>query len=160
MADARWLDERETHVWRSYHRLVRDFGGAMDRQLERDAGLSGADYALLVPLSEAPDEVLRMRDLGTQVDWDRSRLSHHVSRMEKRGLVAREDCPDDARGSMVRLTAAGRGAIQAAAPQHVETVRRYFFDPLPADELEVLGRVFDRMLARLDEDAEGDPCTR
>lgn len=101
-----------------------------------------------------------MRDLGTQVDWDRSRLSHHVSRMEKRGLVSREDCPDDARGSMVRLTATGRGAIEAAAPQHVETVRRYFFDPLSGDELEVLGRAFDRMLARLDEDAEGDPCTR
>jgi DNA-binding MarR family transcriptional regulator len=160
MADARWLDEREAHVWRSYHRLLRDFGGAVDRQLERDAGLSGADYALLVPLSEAPGEVLRMRDLGIQVDWDRSRLSHHVSRMEKRGLVSREDCPDDARGSMVRLTATGRGAIEAAAPQHVETVRRYFFDPLSGEELEVLGRAFDRMLARLDEDAEGDPCTR
>lgn len=90
--------------------------------------LSGAEYAVLVPLSEAAEGVLRARDLGRMIDWDRTRLSHQVTRMEKRGLVAREDCVDDARGSMVRLTAAGRAAIDAAAPDHVETVRRYFFD--------------------------------
>ena len=91
MAEARWLDEREARLWRAYRDLTRDLQRAFDRQLERDAGLSGADYALLVPLSEAPDGVVRMRDLGRAVGWDRSRLSHQVRRMEQRGLVSREE---------------------------------------------------------------------
>jgi DNA-binding MarR family transcriptional regulator len=149
MAEARWLDEREARVWQSYLSLVRGLQAALDRQLVRDAGLSGADYALLVPLSEAPGDVLRMRDLGFMIGWDRSRLSHQVSRMEKRGLLAREGCADDARGFMVRLTAAGRAAIEAAAPEHVATVRHYFFDHLSDEELELLGSVFDRMIDRI-----------
>jgi DNA-binding MarR family transcriptional regulator len=149
VAEARWLDEREARVWQSYRSLVRELQAATERQLERDAGLSGADYALLVPLSESPGDVLRMRDLGFMVGWDRSRLSHQVSRMEKRGLLAREGCAEDARGWMVRLTAAGRAAIEAAAPEHVATVRRYFFDHLSDEELALLGSIFDRMICRL-----------
>ncbi|SDD11759.1 MarR family winged helix-turn-helix transcriptional regulator [Actinokineospora iranica] len=152
MTAPRWLDESEARLWRAYLVLVRDLRRAFDRQLERDAGLSGADYAVLVPLSEAADGVLRMRELGRSVDWDRSRLSHQVRRMEKRGLVAREDCAEDARGSMVRLTDAGRAAIEAAAPEHVETVRRYFIDQLSEDERAVLTDVFERLNQRLDSD--------
>ena len=107
---------------------------------------------MLVPLSEAPDGLLRARELGRAVGWDRSRLAHQVRRMEKRGLVTREDCADDARGSMVRLTEAGRAAI-TAAPKHVAMVRRYFFDELSSEELDTLGAVFDRMLAGLAADA-------
>ncbi|WP_370021121.1 MarR family winged helix-turn-helix transcriptional regulator [Planotetraspora sp. GP83] len=153
MTEPRWLDEREARIWQAYRDVRRELQSALDRQLVRDAGLSGADYALLVPLSEAPEGALRARDLGLSVGWDRSRLSHQVGRMEKRGLVTREECVEDARGSMVRLTAAGRAAIEAAAPEHVETVRRYFFDPLTDEELDQLGDVFHRLLARL---AQGD----
>ena len=149
MPERRWLDQREAQVWQAYRDLKVELQAALDRQLERDANLSGADYALLVPLSESVDGVLRARDLGRMIDWDRSRISHQVRRMEKRGLVAREDCVDDARGSMVRLTPAGRAAIEAAAPEHVETVRRYVFDPLTREEIETLGALFDRMLACL-----------
>ncbi|MFE2088610.1 MarR family winged helix-turn-helix transcriptional regulator [Streptomyces sp. NPDC059460] len=149
MDEPHWLDEREARVWRQYRALMRELQSAQDRQLVRDSGLSGADYALLVPLSEAADGVLRARDLGLEIGWERSRLSHQISRMEKRGLVAREPCPDDARGSMVRLTPDGRAAIEAAAPAHVETVRRYFFDPLTAKEVDVLGALFEKMLGAL-----------
>ena len=121
----------------------------MDRQLVHDAGLSGAEYALLVPLSEAPGGRLRARDLGATVGWDRSRISHQLSRMEHRGLVTREPCPDDARGSIVRLTPAGRSAIEAAAPNHVTTVRRFFLDPLSDDEVDTLATLFNRLLAGL-----------
>jgi DNA-binding MarR family transcriptional regulator len=155
MPEPRWLDAREAHVWQSYRDLYTELYSALGRQLQRDAGLTAAEYALLAPLSEAPDGVLRARDLGRQVGWDRSRVSHQVSRMEKRGLVAREDCSDDARGSMVRITDAGRSAIESAAPEHVATVRRYFFDPLTREETETLGRLFDRLLARLPRDDEG-----
>jgi DNA-binding MarR family transcriptional regulator len=147
MADVRWLDEREARLWRAYRELTRELQRTFERQLERDAGLSGADYAVLAPVSEAEDGVIRMRELGHEVGWDRSRLSHQVTRMQKRGLVMREDCADDARGAMVRITPAGREAIEAAAPEHVGTVRRHFFDHLSEREQATLTRVFERLLA-------------
>jgi len=149
MAAARWLDHPEARLWQGYRDVRRELQRAFDRQLLADAGLSGAEYAVLVPLSESPERVLRMRDLGWMLGWDRSRLSHQIRRMEKRGLVAREECADDARGFMVRLTDAGRAAIEAAAPAHVETVRKYFFDLLSEDERATLTDVFERIVERL-----------
>ncbi len=149
MTEPRWLDEREAHLWQAYRDLQRQLRNALDRQLVRDAGLTGADYALLVPLSGAPDGVIRARDLGRLVGWDRSRISHQLRRMEQRGLVTREDCPDDARGSMIRLTPAGRSAIEAAAPNHVAEVRRLFIDQLSDDEIDALTALFDRLLSGL-----------
>ena len=154
MTDSGWLDEREARVWQAYRDVVRDLQSAFDRQLADDAGLSGADFALLAPLSESPEGVLRTRDLGLMVGWGRSRISHQVSRMQKRGLVVREDCADDARGSMVRLTPDGRAAIEAAAPEHVNTVRRLFFDPLSDEEVDLLGGIFERLLERIRGDEE------
>lgn len=151
MAQPRWLDEREAHVWTAYRRLRLELDSALSRQLDRDARLSSADFALLVPLSESPDGMVRARELGREVDWDRSRLSHQVSRMEKRGLVEREQCETDARGQMVRITEAGRAAIEAAAPQHVEKVRELFFDELTPAEVETLGALFDRLRTRVAE---------
>jgi len=104
---------------------------------------------VLVPLSEAPGGLLRARDLSSEIGWDRSRLSHHLSRMEKRGLIAREECAEDARGLMVRLTKSGRRAIEEAAPAHAEAVQRYFFDQLSNDEMETMAAVFDRILDNL-----------
>jgi len=150
--EPRWLDERQARVWQGYLALQRELQGMLERRLMRDAGLSGADYRLLVPLSESPDGVLRARDLGTMVGWERSRLSHQVRRMEARGLLVREECTEDARGSMVRLTDAGRAAIVAAAPDHVKAVRRYLFDALSEAELATLGNVFERLLAGLREE--------
>ena len=149
MAEPHWLDEREAHLWQAYRDLQRELRNALDRQLVRDAGLTGADYALLVPLSEAPDGLVRARDLGRLVGWDRTRISHQLRRMEQRGLVTRERCPDDARGSMVRLAPAGRSAIKAAAPDHVATVRRFFIDQLSDDEVDTLTALFARLLAGL-----------
>ena len=152
MDEPRWLDEHEALVWKKYRTLRRELQAVQDRQLARDSNLSGADYALLAPLSESPQGILRARDLGQEVGWERSRLSHQIRRMEQRGLVARESCEDDARGSMVRLTEQGRAAIVAAAPQHVETVRRYFLDPLDKDELKAVEIIFDRLLTALAQD--------
>ncbi|MBB5953951.1 DNA-binding MarR family transcriptional regulator [Saccharothrix tamanrassetensis] len=152
MDEPRWLDEREARVWRAYLDLNRELPAVLERRLVRDSGLSNADYSLLVPLSEAPDGLVRSRELGAMVGWERSRLSHQVGRMEKRGLVVREECAEDARGSMVRLTPAGRAAIEAAAPSHVAAVRRYLFDVLTDEELDVLGRAFGRVLDRIAED--------
>ena len=145
----RWLDERQQHVWQAYLHMNRQLYAALEDQLLRDAGMSGADYMVLVPLSETPGGVLRARELCTEIGWDRSRLSHHITRMVRRGLVAREECSEDARGSMVRMTDAGRSAIEGAAPGHAETTRRYFFDVVTREELETLAAVFDRVLEHL-----------
>jgi DNA-binding MarR family transcriptional regulator len=154
MGGSRWLDERQQQVWQSYIHLNQHLFAQLEQQLVRDSGLSAADYEVLHPLSEAPDGVVRARELRTEMCWDRSRLSHHLARMERRGLVVREECLEDARGSMVRLTDSGRRAIEAAAPAHVEMVRRYFFDEVSDEELAVLGTVFDRLLAKLADDQQ------
>jgi DNA-binding MarR family transcriptional regulator len=93
--------------------------------------------------------VLRARDLCAELGWDRSRLSHLARRMEARGLVTREECEEDARGSMVRLTDAGRAAVDDAAPEHSEAIRRYFFAPLTEDEVATLGAILDPLLENL-----------
>lgn len=144
-----WLTKREARIWQCYRDVRRELQAAFHLQLSREEGVSAADYAVMVPLSEAPNGQLRTRDLGVALGWDRSRTSHQVTRMVKRGLVAREFCEDDGRGSVVGLTPAGRAAIEKAAPKHVALVRELFFDPLSDDELDALDVVLDRMLAAI-----------
>src|SRR5438270_12172443 len=149
MVNPRWLDKREQRLWQGYLHLNQDLMAALEQQLGHESGLSGADYRVLHPLSQAPDGLLGARDLGSEIGWDRSRLSHHLSRMEKRGLVTREECAEAARGLMLRLTKAGRRAIEAAAPGHAEAVRRYVFDQLSNDGIGTVAAVCDRVLGNL-----------
>ena len=149
MARPQRLDERQRLMWKAYRDLYQELSTVLEDQLLRDAGLSGSEYAVLVELSHSPDGVLRARELGSELGWDRSRLSHLVGRMEKRRLVAREECEEDARGSMVRLTDAGRAAVDGVAPDHSEAVRRYFFNALSKDELETFATVVDRLRVNL-----------
>ena len=153
MAKTRWLDEREQHLWRSYIRMNQELYARLEGLLASEGGISAADYAVLVPLSEEPTGVLRARDLGADIGWDRSRLSHHLARMEKRGMVVREECEEDARGLMVSLTPGGRRAIEDAAPSHAQAVQHHFFDLLSKKEVDTLTAVFDRVLDKLAEDA-------
>jgi DNA-binding MarR family transcriptional regulator len=139
------LDERQRLMWKAYRDLYQELSTVLEDQLLRDSGLSGSEYAVLVELSHSPDGVLRARELGLELGWDRSRLSHLVGRMEKRRLVVREECEEDARGSMVRLTDAGRATVDGVAPEHSEAIRRYFFNALSKDELETFASVVDRL---------------
>jgi DNA-binding MarR family transcriptional regulator len=143
------LDERQRLLWKAYRDLNQEMSTVLEDQLLSDAGLSGSEYAVLVVLSHSPDGVLRARELGSELGWDRSRLSHLVRRMEKRRFVDREECEEDARGSMVRLTDAGRATVDGVAPEHSEAIRHYFFNALSNDELETLAVVFDRLLENL-----------
>lgn len=151
----RWLDTREARAWRGYQRMQTQLSARLDRHLVHDAGMSSADYAVLVGLSEAPEGRLRAFELGAELQWEKSRLSHQLRRMEQRGLVRREDCPSDARGLVVVLTAEGRRAIEETAPQHVDDVRRYFIDVLSPDQLEAMATIADAVLTRLDVEDEG-----
>lgn len=148
MSGSRWLSEREQRFWRAYLDLWRELERTLHGELMRSSGLSGAEFAILVPLSESPAGRLRARDLCQKLGWDRTRLSHLVARMEKRGFVRRTACEDDARGSMVEMTDDGRRAIEQAAPSHVEAVRRYLIDLLDEEELATMTAVFDRALGR------------
>jgi DNA-binding MarR family transcriptional regulator len=112
----------------------------LGRELLRQTGLSEADYPVLVELSEAPGERLRLGELGERLDWENSR-SKQVSRMSARGLVRREECPTDARGALAVLTNAGRKAIDAAAPVHVQHVRTWFVEALTPAQLDAMAAI-------------------
>lgn len=140
-------------MWRAWRSMYLQLESTLDRELSRQSGLSNADYALLVPLSEAPGNWIRARELRNEVGWDRSRLAHHLRRMEQRGLVVREECPTDARGTIIRITDEGRRTIEAAAPDHVAAVRRYFIDLLSEEEIDQLKSIADRVVDRIESDA-------
>src|SRR5664279_5800754 len=124
MPDPRWLDDTQQHAWRGLLTMSTRLATALNRQLQADSALSLADFDVLVQLSEVPDGRIRAFELGRALDWEKSRLSHHLRRMGGRGLVRREECADDGRGAYVVLTDHGRQAIEEAAPAHVATVRR------------------------------------
>jgi DNA-binding MarR family transcriptional regulator len=150
MTTPRWLTPQQARAWRGYTRMRVRLQAQLDRDLARHSGLSDPDYSVLVHLSEAPDGRLRPYQLSEALQWEKSRLSHQLTRMTRRGLVAREQCPTDARGAFVALTAAGRRAIEAAAPAHVEDVRRYLIDVLDPDQLAALADISETVLAHLD----------
>ena len=158
MGNSHWLDDREEQAWRQYLRMGTRLSARLNRELQRSAGLSGADYEVLVNLSEAPGGRMRAFELGRALNWEKSRLSHQLTRMAGRGLVEREECSSDGRGAHVVLTSAGQDAIEAAAPRHVEDVRRFFLEPLTGDQLDALAAIAGAVVARLDEADDGDGC--
>ncbi|XTZ17779.1 MarR family winged helix-turn-helix transcriptional regulator [Micromonospora echinospora] len=151
----RWLDDDEQRAWRAYLQMQNRLTARLGRQLQQDSGLSLADYEVLVALTDATEGRLRPFALQRQLEWEQSRLSHHLSRMQRRGLVDREGCPGDRRGAFVVLTPAGREAIETAAPGHVAAVREFFLDQVDQDEMATLERLATRVLRRLDADEQG-----
>ncbi|WDV55361.1 MarR family winged helix-turn-helix transcriptional regulator [Streptomyces coeruleorubidus] len=147
----RWLTPEEQHAWRSFVRLHERLGGRLSRLLQAESKLSAADYAVLVNLTDAPDGRQRYQDLCRDLEWEKSRMSHHIARMAGRGLVVREECPEDARGAFVVITPKGREAVEAAAPLHVEAVRDLFLDHVTPAELRMLGEISGRVVQKLDE---------
>jgi DNA-binding MarR family transcriptional regulator len=137
-----WLTDDQQRAWRAYLRMQARLTAELNRQLQADSGLSLSDYEVLVQLTDSPAGRLRPYELQKALEWEQSRLSHHLARMQRRGLVTRENCDDDGRGAYVLVTEAGRTAITTAAPAHVATVRRLVFDHLDPEQvrtIEVLG---------------------
>lgn len=150
-AEVNWLTDEEQRVWRSFLALSRSMATAIDRQLARDSALSGSEYEVLVLLSESTTGVVRSRDLLNELSWERSRLSHLLSRMAKRGLLERLPCSSDARGLDVRITPEGRRAIAAAAPGHLEMVRAALIDQLTQEEMEAVRSIAGKVVPRVAE---------
>lgn len=123
--------------------------GHLARQLANDCNLTEAEYEILVAVSEAPGQRIRSRDLCQRLQWERSRLSHQIARMETRGTITRAACADDARGFDVVLTKAGRAAIDTAAPLHLEAVRHCFADVLTKKQLDALAEITEAITSHL-----------
>jgi DNA-binding MarR family transcriptional regulator len=141
VAETRWLSADEQRTWRAYLEANRLLNEALDRQLQRDAGIPHTYYEILVRLADVPGRRLRMSELAHTSLSSRSRLSHAVSRLEERGWVRRESCPTDGRGALAVLTDEGYAVLQNAAPAHVEEVRRRLIDRLSPEQIRQLGEI-------------------
>jgi DNA-binding MarR family transcriptional regulator len=142
-----WLTDDQQRVWRNFLSLQSRLDAAMQRQLQRECGLSLADYEILVVLSEAGET--RIFQLLRALAWEQSRVSHQLRRMRERGLIARRDSEQDKRGATVAITATGAAALRSAAPGHVELVRSVLFDPMTTDQLQTFDSITSAALERL-----------
>ena len=148
--DPRWLTEREQLAWRAMLAMWTRLNAQLAREMAADSDLSMADFSVLVALTDTCAGRTRAFSLADALQWEKSRLSHQLARMEKRGLIERTECAEDGRGQIVGVTAAGRAAIEAAAPAHVAAVRRLFLDALSDEQVEALTEIARAALARID----------
>ncbi|MGE0296410.1 MarR family winged helix-turn-helix transcriptional regulator [Pseudonocardia sp.] len=154
-APVRWLSEEETGAWKALVSLLLQLTGPLDAQLQRDSGLSLFEYLVLSSMSMAPGRALRMSELARLANGSLSRLSNVVKRLEAAGWVRR--CPDpvDGRYTVAALTDEGFAVVEAAAPGHVDAVRRLVIDPLTAAQQRSLTAISARLLAAMQSSGEG-----
>ena len=146
----RWLDDEERATWLALVSVMVRLPAELDRQLQRDAGISHFEYQVMAILSEAPERTLRMSVLGELTEGSLPRLSQVVGRLERKGWVYRSPDPTDGRYTLAHLTDDGRDKVVASAPGHVEAVRRLVFDPLSATQLGQLRSIMTRLARTLD----------
>lgn len=150
--ETQWLDQTEREAWLRLIAVVELLPGVLDTQLRSSSGVTHFEYLVLAMLSESPERTLRMTGLAQRTNATLPRLSHVVRRLEDRALVERFPCPEDGRATNARLTGAGWDQVVAAAPGHVDTVRRHVLDPLSREQLAQLKEIGDALLSRLDPD--------
>ncbi|WP_373307407.1 MarR family winged helix-turn-helix transcriptional regulator [Micromonospora lutea] len=150
------MDRDRPAAWRTYIEASQRLFTRLEDDLRAASGLSFADYHVLVLLSEVPGHRLRMGELADRLVFSPSRLTYQISTMQRRGLVARQPCPQDRRGSEAVLTAAGLLALREAAPHHLHSVRTHLMDDLDDAEVACLTRIFTRLGRRLREADGGD----
>jgi DNA-binding MarR family transcriptional regulator len=146
----RWLTPREQRAWRAYIAATHLLEDTIDRQLQRDAGMPHLYYSILANLSEMPEHRLRMTDLAEKLKITRPRLTYAVTRLEKDGLLRRENCRWDKRGSIAALTEEGMATLERTAPGHVETVRASLFDQLTDEQVNQLEEICEGITRALE----------
>lgn len=149
-----WLTDGQQRAWRSYLLGTTLLMDRLDRDLRDNFNISLPEYEILVRLSESPERTLRMAELADSVKNSRSRITHTIARMERSGLVTRQQCPSDGRGVFARLTDAGYRTLEAAAPTHVESVREGLIDIVADEDFMAIGRAFAAVAETLE---TGDP---
>ena len=140
----------ELRVWRAYVETAEALRSELASRLQSESSLSPGDYAVLLALSEATGHRLRSSELAANIGWERSRLSHHLGRMERRGLIRRQDCESDNRGAEVVLTAEGAQAFRRASIPHLRAVRELFVSALNPDQLAAAQGIATALRAHLD----------
>lgn len=140
----------ELRVWREFLESGETLRSLISARLHSDTGLSPADYSVLLALSEAPGNRARSSDLAAGIGWERSRLSHHLARMERRDLIRREECATDNRGAEIVLAPAGRSAFHAATVPHLTAVRELFVDALTPEQLAAAGEIAAALRSHLE----------
>ncbi len=150
MTNTEFLSQKIT--WANYQRMRLLLAGRISRELTQKTGLSDADFDILTALMESQAESVRAIALRCGLDWEKSRLSHQLRRMESRGLVSREECTEDNRGTVIRLTAKGRKLAQEATQYHQEIVNTYFYQVLTLEQLEALNQISEAILSELNSD--------
>jgi DNA-binding MarR family transcriptional regulator len=151
-AEPKWLDSREDRAWRAFVHASHQLPVRLNRHLLQDSGITGADYQVLAVLSEHPEGRMSAQELCGLLQWEKSRLSHQLRRMQELKLIVRQPNPADARSVIVCLLPAGRRTIEDAAPQHVCNVRRHFIDLFTPAELDTFADLNDRILRHLAEE--------
>lgn len=146
MEQVPWLEQREARAWRALQFMNLQLDGELARRLATDSPLSYSDYTVLVALTAQTEGTMRLFELGRDLGWEKSRLSHHITRMVKRGLVEKRRCDSDRRGAFVAVTAQGRREIEAAAPGHLRAVRELFVDHVSDEQLEIVAEVAETVL--------------
>jgi DNA-binding MarR family transcriptional regulator len=147
----RWLDDDEQRAWLRLAGVMLKLSPALDSQLQRDSELTHLDYLCLAMLSESEDRTLPMSELAVRTNASLSRLSHVVSKLERRGWVARTPSPHSRRVTLVRLTEDGWQVLVTAAPGHVETVRSLVFEGLEREDVAALERIAGHIVDRIEE---------
>ncbi|CAN5160539.1 MarR family winged helix-turn-helix transcriptional regulator [soil metagenome] len=140
------VSENDWQLWRDFMAMHQQLARELDRQLQRDAGISQADWSVLHVLSDVPDRKLRTGELAELLAWEKSRVSHQVTRMEARGLLERSDCDTDGRGTWVGLTTEGRRTLLGAMSEHALAIRQLFFDNLGDTEKSAISEASRRIL--------------
>jgi len=143
------LTTEELRIWRDFIETAEALSAELTARLQRHSALSPGDYAVLLALSEAPGRRLRSSDLAAAIGWERSRLSHHLGRMERRGLIHREECAVDNRGAEAVLDPAGADAFRRSSVPHLRDVRELFVDALTSTQLIAAGEVAKTLRERL-----------
>jgi DNA-binding MarR family transcriptional regulator len=149
LAEPKWLSEAEFRAWIGYRRMRALLDLQLARQLAADQGLSEPDYDVLTSLADAERYQIRLSEMAERMHWTKSRLSHHVTRMEQRGLVRRKECDSDGRGAFIVLTDQGLETLRKAAPGHVAAVREYLIDRLTPEQIRVLGDLSETVVEHL-----------
>ena len=152
LPEPRWLDDDEMSAWLALNGVILLLPAALDSQMQRDNGITMFEYLVMAMLSEAPGRTLQLKRLASVTNGSLSRLSHVVTRLEKRDWVRREPMADNGRVTMARLTDAGYAKVVASAPNHVETVRRLVFDNLDRRQVRQLQEISTRLLRSLADD--------
>ena len=142
----------ELRTWRGFIETTQALNARLSARLHEESALSPGDYAVLLALSEADGRRLRSSELADAVGWERSRLSHHIRRMEGRDLIRRDDCAVDYRGAEVVLTDHGAQAFRSASVPHLRAVRELFVDALTPTQLSQVEEITEVLRTRLEPD--------